>query len=140
KEFGARSAEFLDITRKITNTLRLTKLSIDWVSFICEDCIPSNRQTFKWAVTALENAMDLTKGQLILLITSEDYARLRSMVAGCMSLLISHFDIMGARGSFAAQADKTGIGRGLEIEDLRSDEESRAFTSAKWVAQLEEID
>ncbi|RPA82166.1 hypothetical protein BJ508DRAFT_208424 [Ascobolus immersus RN42] len=140
KEFGARSAEFLDITRQISNTLRLTKLSIDWVSFICEDCIPSNRQTFKWAVTALENAMDLTKGQLILSITSEDYAKLRSMVAGCMSLLISHFDIMGARGSFAAQADKTGIGRELEIEDLRGDEESRAFTSAKWVAQLEAID
>lgn len=141
KEFGARSAEFLDIQRQLSNTLRLTKLSIDWVSFICEDCIPSNRQTFKWAVTALENAMDLTKGQLILSISPEDYARLRSMVAGCMSLLISHFDIMGARGSFAANADKqTGIGRELEIADLQSDEESRAFKSRQWVEQLEAID
>lgn len=105
-EFGQRSLLYMDNNRKAMNNMKLTRLAIDWVSFICDDCVASNRITFRWAVVALEYAMVMTRGQNILNLNAEEYARLRAKVSGCMSLLISHFDIMGARSTLAAQAEK----------------------------------
>lgn len=105
-EFGQRSLLYMDSNRRQMNNLKLTKLALDWVSFICDDCVASDRKTFRWAVMALEFAMGMTRGRHILALGDEEYARLRAKVAGCMSLLISHFDIMGARSSLAAQAEK----------------------------------
>jgi mitogen-activated protein kinase kinase kinase len=105
-EFGQRSLLYMDSNRRQMNNLKLTKLALDWVSFICDDCVASDRKTFRWAVLALEFAMGMTRGRHILALGDEEYARLRAKVAGCMSLLISHFDIMGARSSIAAQAEK----------------------------------
>lgn len=105
-EFGQRSLLYMDSNRRQMNNLKLTKLALDWVGFICDDCIASDRKTFRWAVLALEFAMGMTRGRHILALGDEEYARLRAKVAGCMSLLISHFDIMGARSSVAAQAEK----------------------------------
>lgn len=105
-EFGQRSLLYMDSNRRQMNNLKLTKLALDWVSFICDDCVASDRKTFRWAVMALEFAMGMTRGRHILALGNEEYARLRAKVAGCMSLLISHFDIMGARSSIAAQAEK----------------------------------
>lgn len=105
-EFGQRSLLFMDSNRRQMNNIKLTKLALDWVSFICDDCVSSDRKTFRWAVLALEFGMGMTRGRHILALGDEEYARLREKVAGCMSLLISHFDIMGARSSVAAQAEK----------------------------------
>ncbi|KAG8165336.1 hypothetical protein KVR01_005611 [Diaporthe batatas] len=105
-EFGQRSLLFMDSNRRQMNNIKLTKLALDWVSFICDDCVSSDRKTFRWAVLALEFSMGMTRGRHILALGDEEYARLREKVAGCMSLLISHFDIMGARSSVAAQAEK----------------------------------
>ncbi|KAB5551192.1 kinase-like domain-containing protein [Coniochaeta sp. 2T2.1] len=105
-EFGQRSLLYMDSNRRQMNNLKLTKLALDWVSFICDDCVASDRKTFRWAVLALEFAMGMTRGRHILALGDEEYARLRAKVAGCMSLLISHFDIMGARSTIAAQAEK----------------------------------
>lgn len=105
-EFGQRSLLFMDSNRRQMNNIKLTKLALDWVSFICDDCVSSDRKTFRWAVLALEFAMGMTRGRHILALGDDEYARLREKVAGCMSLLISHFDIMGARSSVAAQAEK----------------------------------
>ncbi|KAK3496678.1 uncharacterized protein B0T23DRAFT_61945 [Neurospora hispaniola] len=105
-EFGQRSLLYMDNNRRTMNNLKLTKLALDWVSFICDDCISSDRKTFRWAVQALEFAMGMTRGRHILGLGEDEYARLRAKVAGCMALLISHFDIMGARSSVAAQAEK----------------------------------
>src|ERR1035438_238583 len=60
-------------------------------------------------VLALEFAMVMTQGQHILALGEDEYSRLRAKVAGCMSLLISHFDIVGARSTLAAQAEKQRI-------------------------------
>jgi len=92
-EFGQRTLLHMDRNRKQMNNIKLTKLALDWVSFICDDCVAADRKTFRWAVLALEFAMVMTQGQHILALGEGEYARLRSKVGGCMSLLISHFSI-----------------------------------------------
>ncbi|EMD01011.1 hypothetical protein BAUCODRAFT_192422 [Baudoinia panamericana UAMH 10762] len=144
-EFGQRSAIYFDQQRRAMHQLKLTKLALDWVSFICDDCVASDRKTFRWAVVALEFAMMMTRGQNILGISEEEYATLRAKVAGCMSLLISHFDIMGARSTVAAQAEKQRVemsGRQLKLDitRLKDDEESSRLVSMQWVERLEQID
>lgn len=145
-EFGQRSVLYMDFNRQALNNLKLTRLALDWVSFICDDCIATERKTFRWAVVALEFAMMMTRGQNILSISDEEYATLRSKVAGCMSLLISHFDIMGARSTVAAQAEKqrmldaTGGKFKLDVSKLKDDEESATIVREQWMSQLTDID
>lgn len=145
-EFGKRSLTYMDVNRRMMNNLKLTRLGLDWVSFICDDCVSSDRKTFKWAVVALEFAMVMTRGPNILSITDEEFIRLRTKVAGCMSLLISHFDIMGARSTLAAQAEKqriealAGQFRKMDISRMKDDTEASAFVREQWLAQLSEID
>ncbi|KAI6827358.1 MAP kinase [Hortaea werneckii] len=146
-EFGQRSAIYFDQQRRAMHQLKLTHLALDWVSFICDDCIASDRKTFRWAVIALEFAMMMTRGQNILGISEEEYATLRAKVAGCMSLLISHFDIMGARSTVAAQAEKqrmeaqlSGKQLRLDVSRLKDDDESSRIVSQQWVEELARID
>lgn len=145
-EFGQRSAIYLDQQRRAMHQLKLTHLALDWVSFICDDCIASDRKTFRWAVVALEFAMMMTRGQNILSISEEEYATLRAKVAGCMSLLISHFDIMGARSTVAAQAEKQRVealmvGKmRLDVSRLKDDEESSRLMSLQWLEELDKVD
>ena len=144
-EFGQRSVLYMDYNRRAMNNIKLTRLALDWVSFICDDCVASDRKTFRWAVVALEFAMMMTRGQNILSISDEEYSNLRLKVAGCMSLLISHFDIMGARSTIAAQAERERLnaiaGKSLlDPQNLKNDEESIQLTQMQWMQQLEEID
>ena len=145
-EFGKRSLSYMDVNRRMMNNLKLTRLALDWVSFICDDCIASDRKTFRWTVVALEFAMAMTRGPNILSITDEEFTRLRMKVAGCMSLLISHFDIMGARSSLAAQAEKqrlevlTGQLRKMDISKMRNDAEASQYVREQWCEKLAEID
>lgn len=145
-EFGKRSVAYMDVNRRLMNNLKLTRLALDWVSFICDDCVPSDRKTFKWAVVALEFAMIMTTGPNILSITDDEFKRLRTKVAGCMSLLISHFDIMGAKSTLAAQAEKqrveavAGQFRKMDISRMKNDAEASDFVREQWLAQLSEID
>jgi mitogen-activated protein kinase kinase kinase len=83
----------------------LMRLAISWVAFICDSCDPTDRKTFRWAVNALEYAMTMTRGNNILHLEQTEFATLRSKVASCMALLISHFDILGARSSLEAKKE-----------------------------------
>lgn len=145
-EFGIRSLTYMDVNRRMMNNLKLTRLGLDWVSFICDDCVASDRKTFKWAVVALEFAMVMTRGPSILSITDNEFTRLRTKVAGCMSLLVSHFDIMGARSILAAQAEKqrieamAGQFRKMDIARMKDDAEASNFVREQWLTQLAEID
>jgi mitogen-activated protein kinase kinase kinase len=145
-EFGQRSLLYMDRNRKQMNNLKLTKLALDWVSFVCDDCIATDRKTFRWAVLALEFAMVMTQGQHILALGEDEYARLRAKVAGCMSLLISHFDIMGARSTLAAQAEKqrieamAGQFRKMDMSRMLDDEESSRYVSEQRMEQLLDLD
>ena len=105
-EFGKRSSTYVDANRRAMNSARLIELSLDWVAFVCDDCDAADRKTFKWAVAALEFSMVVTSSRHLLSMDDTQFSYLRLKVAGCMSLLISHFDIMGARSSLAAQAEK----------------------------------
>jgi mitogen-activated protein kinase kinase kinase len=129
------------------NNLKLTKLALDWISFICDDCIASDRKTFKWAVLALEFSMLMTQGQHILALGDDEYAKLRAKVAGCMSLLISHFDIMGARSTLAAaQAEKqriealAGQFRKMDVSRMLDDDQSAEYVREQRLELLTELD
>lgn len=142
-EFGQRSVLYMDHNRRALNNAKLTRLALEWVSFICDDCIAADRKTFRWAVTALEFAMIMTRGPNILNVSDEEYALLRGKVAGCMSLLISHFDIMGARSTVAARVknqDESGGNFKMNFSKLKDEEESAAVIRQRWLFQLEEID
>lgn len=145
-EFGKRSVTYMDVNRRMMNNLKLTRLALDWVSFICDDCVASDRKTFKWAVVALEFAMIMTQGPNILSITDQEFTRLRIKVAGCMSLLISHFDIMGAKSTLAAQAEKqrvealAGQFRKMDISRMKDDAEASKFVREQWLTRLNEIE
>ncbi len=145
-EFGKRSVTYMDVNRRMMNNLKLTRLALDWVSFICDDCVALDRKTFRWAVVALEFAMVMTRGPNILSITDEEFTRLRTKVAGCMSLLISHFDIMGARSTLAAQAEKQRVEamqeqfRKMDVSRMKDDAEASNYVREQWLAQLQEID
>lgn len=145
-EFGQRSLLYMDRNRKQMNNLKLTKLALDWVSFVCDDCIATDRKTFRWAVQALEFAMKMTQGQHILALGEDEYTRLRAKVAGCMSLLISHFDIMGARSTLAAQAEKqrieaiAGQFRKMDMSRYLDDEESSRYVREQRLEELTYLD
>jgi len=84
----------------------LIRLAISWVSFICDDCDPSDRKTFRWAVNALEFTLHRTRRNNILDMPDDQFEMLRQKVASCMTLLISHFDILGARSTLEARKEK----------------------------------
>ncbi|PNY23674.1 MAP kinase kinase kinase wis4, partial [Tolypocladium capitatum] len=145
-EFGQRSLLYMDSNRRQMNNLKLTKLALDWIGFICDDCIASDRKSFRWAVLALEFAMGMTRGRHILALGEDEYEKLRTKVGGCMSLLISHFDIMGARSNLAAQAEKekieqlVGQFRKLDKNRMLDDDEASRCITEQRVDQLDKVD
>lgn len=99
REFGQRGINVMDETRRGNLALTLINLCIEWLSFICDDCVPTDIKTFRWTVVAIEFTMIMTRGVNIVALSDEQFTKLRLKVAGCMTLLISHFDIMGARST-----------------------------------------
>ncbi|KAF9183352.1 Suppressor of Sensor Kinase (SLN1) [Haplosporangium sp. Z 767] len=96
-DYGLTSLSSMEGLPRSQFNLKLVRLSIDWVSFVCDDCDQTERQTFRWAMAALNFAMKMTRGNNILALSDSEFSWLRSKIAGCMTLLISHFDIHGAR-------------------------------------------
>ena len=144
-EFGKRSLTYMDHNRRMMNNLKLTRLALDWISFICDDCDAADRRTFKWAVVALEFAMMMTRGTNVLAISDDEYRRMRQRVAGCMSVLISHFDIMGARSTLAAQQEKnrldaSGMNKRFDLRFMKHDDEACKHVEQQRCTQLEKID
>lgn len=105
-DIGQRSLRSFESKYKIRLIPELQKFAIHWTHFIAEDCTPSEGRTFKWAVSALEFIRLVTKGEYIFRLDPEDFANMRSGVASCMTLLISHFDILGARGAVETRKAK----------------------------------
>ncbi|KAJ5511669.1 Mitogen-activated protein (MAP) kinase kinase kinase SSK22 [Penicillium expansum] len=143
-EFGKRSSNYVDANRRAMNSARLVELSLDWVAFICDECDAADRKTFKWAVAALEFAMAITSSRHLLSMDQEQFSDFRLKVAGCMSLLISHFDIMGARSSLAAKNEKRmeerNGARQIGAGRITSDEEAAKLVRETWYARVVEIE
>lgn len=104
-EHGQQAQRYMDRSSLLKFNRLLVKLAISWVSFICDDCEPTDRKTFKWAVNALEFTLHRTKRN-ILHLPNEQFEMLRAKVATCMTLLINHFDILGAKSLLEAKRDK----------------------------------
>ncbi|CAG8493723.1 12939_t:CDS:2 [Acaulospora colombiana] len=148
-ELGQRSLRYLhrDAVRAQLN-VKLTRLSIDWVSFICDDCVPSDRKTFRWAVMALEFAMMTNRGSNILGLTESEFAMLRIKVSLCMRLLISHVDIMGARSSYEAlerqqQATTGQFGQSIAqqlSQNSNHHSEDSSVDRDEWIAAVNELE
>ncbi|KAG0169454.1 Suppressor of Sensor Kinase (SLN1) [Apophysomyces sp. BC1015] len=102
-DFGIRAARFLELAVRLQLDLKLVRLAIDWICFITDDCIPSDRKTFRWAVAALEFGHLMTRGVNILALKEGEFATLQSKVARCIALLISHFDVLGTRWTYELQ-------------------------------------
>jgi mitogen-activated protein kinase kinase kinase len=88
---------------------RLMRLAVNWVTFICDDCDPSDRKTFRWTVNALEYAMAMTAGTNVLHLDQTEFTLLRAKVGTCMQFLIGHFDILGARSGMEAKREAERI-------------------------------
>lgn len=131
-EFGQRSALYTDPNRRAYHNLRMTRLALDWISFVADDCIPSDRKTFRWAVVALEFAIVMTRDHDVLSVA-------------CMSLLTSHFDIMGAGSDVAAQVEKqrlVSIAGRLQVHfsHFRDASKSINLVPQQWCEQICWID
>lgn len=96
-DFGMRASRFLDISTRRQLDPMLIRLAIDWICFITDECTPSDRKTFRWAVAALEFGHMMTRGVNILALDDDEFVTLQSRVARCIALLISHFDVLGTR-------------------------------------------
>ncbi|KAG0226449.1 Suppressor of Sensor Kinase (SLN1) [Actinomortierella wolfii] len=107
-DYGKLTLGYMDGLVQKNLNLRLIRLSIDWVTFICDDCDQSDRKTFRWAMSALEFSMNMTKGSNILVLSESEFNKLRTKIAGCMTVLISHFDIHGARSQSEALRVENG--------------------------------
>lgn len=105
REFGQRGLSTMGPAKRGSMALRLIDLAVEWVSFVSDDCPPSDPKTFKATVMALEFAMVMTRGVNIVAISDAQFLKLRRKVADCVTLLISHFDIMGARSKAAFARD-----------------------------------
>ncbi|CAG8546708.1 956_t:CDS:2 [Diversispora eburnea] len=143
-EFGQRSLRYLhrDAVRSQLN-VKLNRLSIDWVSFICDDCILTDRKTFRWAVIALEYAMTTNRGNNIFGLTESEFAMLRRKVGICMRLFISHVDIMGVRSSHEAEQQQQTITAGQSISQQHSNQhnsEDSHTIREEWIAALNELE
>ncbi|KAL1917886.1 uncharacterized protein VTP21DRAFT_3720 [Calcarisporiella thermophila] len=153
-DFGQRAAKFLDQPARHQLNLKLLRLAIDWVGFICDDCVATDRKTFRWAVIALEYAMVMTRGSNVLELTDEEFDKLQIKVANCMTLLISHFDVLGSRTSQAEIGARTDLRaeppstsqaiRGLQAggheENAVGGENSIMYIRDEWVRQIRELD
>ncbi|KAI3621992.1 ste ste11 protein kinase [Moniliophthora roreri] len=104
-EHGQHAQKFMDRSSLLRFNRLLIKLAIAWVTFICDDCAPNERKTFKWAVNALEFAFQRTKRN-ILHLPDDQFQMLRHKVGICITLLMGHFDILGARSTIEAMREK----------------------------------
>ncbi|EGO02713.1 hypothetical protein SERLA73DRAFT_102617 [Serpula lacrymans var. lacrymans S7.3] len=105
-EHGQHAQKYMERSTLHKFNRLLIRLAISWVSFICDDCDPTDRKTFRWAVNALEFTLHRTRRNNIIQMPNEQFEMLRQKVASCMTLLISHFDILGARSTLEARKEK----------------------------------
>lgn len=121
--------------RKYVIILLMVKLSMNWLKFLVEDCEPTDQRTFRWCVLAMEFAMQMTSGYNILALDEKEFQELKERISVCMSLLISHFDVMGAR---ATEAEK-GIQQARLNIDIEENIDEEATLEINSELRLEAI-
>jgi mitogen-activated protein kinase kinase kinase len=137
-EHGQHVQKSMDRSTLLKFNQSLVRLAISWVSFICDYCDPDERKTFKWAVNALEFALHRTRNN-ILQLPDDQFEMLRQKVASCMTLLISHFDILGARSNLEASKEKEKQGERRQGAPLNAETFS-PFANNEWLAAAGYLD
>ncbi|WWC91828.1 uncharacterized protein L201_006775 [Kwoniella dendrophila CBS 6074] len=124
-DHGTRVSSHIDPASWERFSRLLMRLAISWISFICQECNPTDRKTFRWTVAALTYAFTMTRGNNILALDRTEFSLLRKHVGNCVSLLIGHFDILGARSSLEAkkEADRIEAMRRLQRLQENLDDE-----------------
>ncbi|WVF72911.1 hypothetical protein IAT40_007729 [Kwoniella sp. CBS 6097] len=124
-DHGTRASSHIDPPLWERFSRLLMRLAISWISFICQECNPTDRKTFRWTVAALTYAFTMTRGNNILALDRSEFGLLRRHVGNCVSLLISHFDILGARSNLEAkkEADRIEAMRRLQRLQENLDDE-----------------
>lgn len=148
-EFGQRAVRCLEQSRWKEHNLILMKLSVNWVSFICEDCVATDKRTFKWAVAALEFLTHMMRGRNVLIPSSAEFDLIAEKVSQSMTVLVSHFDIMGARSTQAALLEKEKSDAERLSKDPRrvvtgkfnlDNQEPFEYRRARMLTQLQKLD
>src|SRR5271170_4302456 len=125
------------------------KLSVNWVSFVCEDCVATDKKTFKWAVVALEFLTHMMRGRNVLVPSSAEFDFIAEKVSQSMTVLVSHFDIMGARSTQAALMEKEKSDAERLHKDPKrvangtfdlDDQEPFEYRRAQMLGQIHELD
>ncbi|KAJ2611255.1 Suppressor of Sensor Kinase (SLN1) [Coemansia sp. RSA 1365] len=94
---SSRGARFLDLKAERYVRLALLYMCVGWCAFITEDCVAGERRTFRWAMQALEFTMSAGRGNTLQVLARDDWQLIKAQVAGCVTLMISHFDVLGTR-------------------------------------------
>jgi mitogen-activated protein kinase kinase kinase len=118
-DHGRRVGGHIDYASVARFSRLLMRLAISWVSFICDSCDPTDRKTFRWTVQALEYALKVTQERNILHLEPSEFSLLRKSVASLVSLLISHFDILGARSSMEAKKEAERLAAMRRLQRLQ---------------------
>ncbi|KAJ2581738.1 Suppressor of Sensor Kinase (SLN1), partial [Coemansia sp. RSA 1836] len=103
---AARATRLLDLKAERYVRLALLHMCVGWCGFITEDCMANDKRTFGWAVQALEYAMQASKHNTVQVLPGSEWQLLKAQVAGCLTLMISHFDILGARNEESLHNEK----------------------------------
>ncbi|XBW35393.1 hypothetical protein QEN19_000959 [Hanseniaspora menglaensis] len=127
KDFNGLKENYIE--KKYKNKMFATMLdtAISWVSFIFYYCPPTDLETFRWCVPAMECCMNLTSNENILSLSEAQYQNMKTSVSGCMALLISHFDVMGGRAraleenKFLLSAQQKMLGKEISLDDYDDD-------------------
>lgn len=120
--------------------LLMIKLSVGWISFLVSDCDPTDQKTFRWCVPAMEFAMQITSGWNVLGLDEVQFQALKQKISACMSLLISHFDVMGARAGEADKISLQGRYQLVAIEDEMDDNALLQINSDLRVEAIRELE
>lgn len=120
--------------------LLMVKLSVDWLTYLVEDCDPTDPKTFRWCVTAMEFTLQIITGLNILVLDEHQFKSLKQKIAACMSLLISHFDVMGARVNEVEKAHQQTRANVEMIDDFDVDTmlQINSKLRLKSISKLEE--
>ncbi|KAJ1677243.1 Suppressor of Sensor Kinase (SLN1), partial [Spiromyces aspiralis] len=97
---------------------RLVELCTEWCGFIAEDCIVSSEKTFGWTMKVFEAITSLAPQEDISHMPDQEWELLKARVAGCLRVLIFHFDVLGARSEKRKMQRREQVVR--ETEELRS--------------------
>ncbi|CAB60239.2 MAP kinase kinase kinase Win1 [Schizosaccharomyces pombe] len=124
---------------------KMIQLAISWVGFIYEDCSPTDRNTFRWTVTALEFAMIMTYGSNILMIDKKSFEELKEKVGKCVALLLLHFDVMGTKHAGRSMDQQAGdiparLVRNNSDRSRLSDNELASFVKEEVMHRIIELE